>query len=116
MSDSRVRLAPRLVVGSAVVAVLTAALSGIPLALVARHLLEEDLGERADAGAEMLAASLDPADVSLALTGDPEASNRVHERLNDLAEEADVAVASLVGPDGRLVASSDSAAVPGAPR
>ncbi|MEQ1506103.1 MAG: hypothetical protein ABMB14_27975, partial [Myxococcota bacterium] len=85
----------------------TGLLTGVPLERAARHLLEQDLGERADAGAEMLAASLDGADVEAAMRGDLDAAGRLAERLTDLAEEADVAVASLVGLDGRVLASSD---------
>lgn len=115
MSERRSRLSSRLVLGTALVAVFTGLLTGVPLERAARRLLEEDLGERADAGAEMVAAALSTTDVRAALDGDPDARHRLALRLVNVAEKADVDIATLVRADGRVVASSDPDLVPEAP-
>ncbi|MCA9491857.1 MAG: HAMP domain-containing histidine kinase [Myxococcales bacterium] len=109
------RLARRFVLGTTLLALATGVLTGVPLERSARWLLEQDLAERADSGAEMLAAALPVDVVERAVRGDAEAGGELREELVDLAEEADVAVANVVSSDGRIVASSDPTLLSGEP-
>lgn len=101
------RLATRYAATLAAVALGSTLLVAVPLYGVAAELLKQALGERLEGTAELAALELTP-ELLGALNARGESAPTLRERLDTLAEEADLDVMYLVAPGGSvLVASSD---------